>query len=185
MNRRVITTGLLAGVLCLVWTSISNGLIPIRHELGYKEVPGEAELLQILDAHLDETGLYLVPNDAPPDSLFRARYESGPIYRIHSLQAGAGGTPHVAISVLALLFAPIIPAWLLSLLCERRPVGYGRRVLLVALFGVFVALFSDLRQWGMELVPLNYALFLAASSVITWIVVGLFLAWRIVPERTV
>ena len=120
MNRHVVTTGLLAGILCLVWTAISNGLIPIRHKIGYMEARNEAELISLLDRSLDDTGLYLVPNDAPPDSLFRSRYEAGPIYRIHALQQGAGGIPHVAVSVLALLLAPIIPAWVLSLLGERR-----------------------------------------------------------------
>jgi uncharacterized membrane protein len=52
---------------------------------------------------------------------------------------------------------------------------------MVASFGVFLALWADLRLCGMELYPLNYSLFLAASSVATWVIVGLVIAWRIRP----
>ena len=51
----------------------------------------------------------------------------------------------------------------------------------VGLFGVFLALWADLRMWGMELYPLHYSLVLAASSVATWVIVGLVIAWRIKP----
>jgi len=181
VDKRAIATGFVAGLVGLACTTIFQQLIPIRDELGYKEVPNEEMVLEVLDANLRETGLYLLPGHSPPDSLFRERYEAGPIFRIHSLQSGAGGTLHVLIPVLALLIAPIIPSWCLWSLCRNGRPGFGSRVFLVALFGVFVALWTDLRMWGMELYPLNYSLFLAASSVATWVILGLVIAWRIKP----
>ena len=56
------------------------------------------------------------------------------------------------------------------------------RVVVVALFGVFAALTTDLRLWGMELYPLSYSLLLAFGSVTTWILAGLVVAWRIKPS---
>jgi hypothetical protein len=181
MDKKVIATGLIAGLVGLACTTIFQSAIPIRDELGYKDVPNEDMVLQVLDTNLRETGLYLLPGHSPPDSLFRERYEKGPLFRIHSLQSGAGGAPHVLIPVLALLIAPIIPSWYLWSLCRNGRPGFGSRVFLVALFGIFLALWADLRMWGMELYPLNYSLFLAASSVATWVIVGLVIAWRIKP----
>jgi hypothetical protein len=181
MERRVITTGLMAGLVVVGWTSVSYGLVRIRDELGYKEVSHEETVLAVLDTNLTETGLYLVPGHSPPDSLFRARYAEGPLFRVHSLRSGAGGALHVILPILALIAAPIIPTWLVWNLCQRGGPRFGVRVVIVALFGVFVALTTDLRLWGMELYPLSYTLLLAFGSVTTWILAGLVVAWRIKP----
>ena len=182
MDKKVVSTGLIAGLVSLACTTVFQQLIPIRDELGFKEVHNEEVVLQVLETNLPETGLYLLPGHSPPDSLFRERYARGPIFRIHSLRTGPGGAPHVFIPVLALLIAPVIPTWLLWSLCRNARPGFGSRVLMVALFGIFVALWTDIRLWGMEMYPLNYSLFLAASSVPTWVIVGLVVAWRIKPS---
>ena len=181
MEKRVVTTGLVAGLVVAGWTSVSYGLVRIRDELGYKEASQEATVLEVLDANLAETGLYLIPGHSPPDSLFRARYAAGPLFRVHSLRSGAGGIAHVLVPILALIVAPIIPTWLVWKVCQCGGPRFGTRVLVVALFGVFVALTSDLRLWGMELYPLNYSLLLAFGSLSTWILAGLLVAWRIRP----
>ncbi|NIM52791.1 MAG: hypothetical protein GTO22_26690 [Gemmatimonadales bacterium] len=182
MDRRVITTGLLGGLVALGWTVVAQNLIPIRNDLGYKEVSNEETVLSALDPNLTETGLYLVPGHSPPDSLFRSRYEEGPIFRIHSLRSGAGGPAHVLIPMLALLIAPVIPTWILWRLCQQERPTLRARIAVVALFGIFLALSADLRMWGMELYPLSYSLFLGLSSVAGWVIVGLLIAWRIRPK---
>lgn len=181
MDRRLITTGLLAGFVFFGWKVVSQGLLPIRDELGYKDVQNEEMVLSTLDANLPETGLYIVPGHSPPDSLFRARYSEGPIFRIHSLRRGAGGTPHFLVSILALLIAPMIPTALVWRVCRNGGVGFGARATIVALFGVFLALSADIQLWGTELYPLDYSIFLAVNSVVGWTIVGLFVAWRIRP----
>jgi len=182
MNSKVVATGLIAGLVGLACTTVLQSAIPIRDRLGYKDVPNEDVVLKVLDTNLRETGLYLLPGHSPPDPLFRQRYEEGPIFRIQSLRTGAGGAPHVFIPILALLIAPIIPSWYVWRLCRNGRPGFGSRVFQVALFGIFLVLWADLRMWGMELYPLNYSIFLAASSVATWVIVGLVIAWRIKPS---
>ena len=182
MHRRIVTAGLLAGVVGLLWTALSQSAVPVRNELGYKEVPDEEAVLQLLDRGLPETGLYLLPGHSPPDSLFRARYENGPIFRVHSLRSGAGGAPHVIVSILGFLIAPLIPAWFLWGLCRYGRPGFAARVGVVSLFGIFLALAAHLQLWGMELYPLSYSLFLAVNGLIGWTLVGIVLAWRITPD---
>ncbi len=182
MVMRVISSGLLAGILALAWTAAFQGALPQRDAWGYKDVQQEAEVLALLDRELAETGLYLVPGHSPPDSLFRARYEGGPIFRIHSLRTGAGGLPHVLVSILALLLAPLFPAWLLSRICRISEPSFVDRAGMVSLFGIVTALAAHLQLWGTELYPLNYSLFLTLNGVFMWIVLGVFLAWRITPE---
>ena len=182
MNRMVVSSGLLAGFVGVLWTALTFGLVPVRDDMGWKEVPNEGAVLEVLDANLPETGLYLVPGHSPPDSLFRARHDEGPLFRVHSLRNGTEGPIRALISVLALLLAPLIPAWFLFMLCQRGAPGFGARVGLVSLFGLFLALTGHIQLWGMELYPLLYSLFLSANGILTWVVIGLVLARRIRPE---
>ncbi len=181
MNGQLIRNGLFAGLAEVLWTLLTMGIVPLRDAMGWKEVPDEAPVLAALDAHLPETGLYLVPGHVPPDSLFRARHADGPFFRVHSLRNGIEVPIRPLVSVVALLLAPLIPAWFLLGLCRRESPTYPTRVAIVALFGLFLTLASEIQLWGMELYPLAYSLLLSANAILTWIVIGLFLAWRIRP----
>lgn len=176
-----VKAGLLGGLVGILWTILSLGLLPVRDTMGWKEVPNEAVVLGVLDASLTETGLYLVPGHSPPDSLFRSRHSDGPFFRVHSLRNGTEGPIRALVSILSLLLAPLIPAWFLSRLCQRESPSYATRVFAVTLFGIFLALTGEIQLWGMELYPLLYSLFLSANAIISWLVVGLFLGWRIRP----
>ncbi len=182
MNSRVLWIGLLGGVVAIVWTGVVGSLFPLRDRMGNMEAHNEEVVLAALDQNLTETGIYLVPGKFPHDSLFLARLAEGPIFRVHSLPEGGGGLAQFLVSDLALLLAPIIPAWLLMVLCGTGRPGYGSRVLVVALFGVFLALAAYLPMWDQELYPPSYVFLLAANAVVTWAIVGLVLAWRIAPR---
>jgi hypothetical protein len=183
MDRRVVSAGLFGGVIGILWTVLSMGLVPLRDSMGWKEVPNEETVLQALDANLTEAGLYLVPGHSPPDSLFRARHETGPFFRVHSLPNGTEGPIRPLISILSLLLAPLIPAWILVQACRHGSPSFVMRVGVVASFGVFLALAANIQLWGMELYLLTYALFLSANGILTWVVIGLVLAWRIRPRK--
>jgi hypothetical protein len=182
VSPKVVGTGLLGGIVAILWTAIVGSLLPLRDRMGNMEVPNEEAVLAALDENLTETGVYLVPGKFPHDSLFLARFDEGPIFRVHSLPEGGGGLAQFLVSDLALLLGPIIPAWFLMMLCGMGRPGYGSRVFVVALFGVFLALAAYLPLWDQELYPPSYVFLLAANAVVTWVVVGLVLAWRIKPR---
>jgi hypothetical protein len=73
MDKRVIATGLIAGLVALACTTIFHQLIPIRDQLSYKEAPNEERVLEVLDTNLPETGIYLLPGHSPPDTLSAIR----------------------------------------------------------------------------------------------------------------
>ena len=183
MNGQVIKAGLLGGLVVILCTIVGLALIPLRNAMGWKEVPNEAPVLEVLDANLPETGLYLVPGHSPPDSLFRARHDDGPFFRVHSLRQGTEGPVRALISILALLAAPLIPAWILYAICRGASPTFTARATIVASLGLFVALASDIQLWGLELYPLSYSLLYVVYSLVTWALVGLVLAWRIKPGR--
>ena len=182
MDRRVVSAGLFGGGAGILWTVLSMGLVPVRDSMGWKEVPNEEVVLQALDANLPETGLYLVPGHSPPDSLFPARHEAGPLFRVHSLPNGTEGPIRPLISILSLLLAPLVPAWILVQACRHGSPSFGMRVAVVASFGVFLALTANIQLWGMERYPLTYSLLMSVNGILTWAVIGMVLAWRIRPD---
>jgi hypothetical protein len=182
MDRRVVSAGLFGGVAGVLWTVLSMGLVPVRDSMGWKEVPNEEVVLQALDDNLTETGLYLVPGHSPPDSLFRARHDAGPLFRVHSLPDGTEGPIRPLISILSLLLAPLVPAWILVQACRHGSPSFGMRVAVVASFGVFLALTANIQLWGMELYPLTYSLLMSANGIVTWLVIGFVMAWRVRPD---
>lgn len=186
MQRRVLTAGLVAGLVMLLWTAVWYGLSSFYHDATANEIPDEDYVFNVINDRLDETGIYLYPYDVPADSAFHARFEAGPILQI-LFQSQGGAAPSETLSflsvVLAYLLAPIIPAWVLSVASPEKTAGYIQRVSIVALFGIFVAVFRDLTPVGV-LVPGEFSVVMAVHSVVGWGLVGIVLAWRMNPDRS-
>ena len=88
----------------------------------------------------------------------------------------------VSSGLLAGILAPLLPAFLLGRFCRVSEPRFVERAGLVSVFGIVTALAAHLQLWGTELYPLNYTLFLTMNGVAMWIILGLFLAWRLTPE---
>jgi hypothetical protein len=56
---------------------------------------------------------------------------------------------------------------------------YYRRVLFVTAIGVIMALADDVLQMSFGPQPRDYLRFLAINNVITWLLAGLIIGWRI------
>ena len=180
MHKTVFTSGLLGGVVMLVWTAVWFGLNPYFHDVTAGEIPDEDVVFSTIAERLEETGIYSYPYDVPADSAFHAQFEAGPILQI-LFQSEGGAAPSETISylgvVLAYLLVPIIPAWILSWLAQERRARFRQRVGVTMLFGIFVAIFRDISPTGL-LLPINFSLVMAVHSLVGWWLVGLVLAWR-------
>jgi len=73
--------------------------------------------------------------------------------------------------------APMIAAWLLSMASERILAKYSRRVLFVTGLGLFLAVFGE----AISDKPLDKILLSSINNIITWLLVGLVIAWRVNP----
>jgi hypothetical protein len=66
--------------------------------------------------------------------------------------------------------------------CRHGSPSFGMRVAVVASFGVFLALTANIQLWGMELYPLTYSLLMSVNGILTWLVIGFVMAWRVRPD---
>ena len=86
------------------------------------------------------------------------------------------------VQVAMFLIAPMIGAWMLSVSSPWMLSSYPRRVLFFAGMGLLVAFYGGITNFGIDSYPPRDALMLALLDVITWILVGLAVAWRMRPE---
>ena len=62
--------------------------------------------------------------------------------------------------------------------------NYRKKVMFFIAIGLLIALFSDLTRYGIGDYPLGDVLLLAVNHILTWTIVGLFIAWWIKPEKS-
>ena len=72
-----------------------------------------------------------------------------------------------------------LAAWMLASAGDMILSRYYRRVLFVAAIGVIMALADDVLQMSFGPQPKDYLVFLALNNVVTWLLAGLAIGWRI------
>ena len=181
MPKKVITAGLMGGVVLIVWMFVVNGLFGFKAGIDMKQMAAERQVYAMLKEQIVEPGRYV----CNPELTAERRFPEGePVFSVLH-----GGVGHEAAGVSALiglavfLLAPIIGAWLLSHASERVLSSYARKVLFFTAIGLLLAIFTDLQRFGIGGYPLSDAVLLGASNIVMWTLVGLVVAWRMKPMR--
>jgi hypothetical protein len=179
MTRRAIVSGLVGGVVLIVWTFVVNGIFRFGSSINMNRVPDERRVYEMLKETVVEPGHYVINPEVVPAEGFPA---GEPVFSLSYSGFGheaAGGLflLHLAIAFLA----TIIAASMLSAASPRILASYVRKVLFFTGIGLLFALFHDLHAHGIGGYPLRDALLLAANSVVSWTVVGAAVAGLLKP----
>lgn len=180
MLNKVLIPGLLGATVLILWTFTLNVVFGFTNRFSMRQVPNERVVYEVLKANITEPGVYLCnpaltaewryPDNAP---VFGIRYSG-----IGHESAAAGEFLDLLIS----LAAPLIATWMLSVASEKYLSSFANRVLFFTTIGLLLAVFSDLKGFGIGGQPLPHALILTAHTIITWTLVGLMVAWRMHPR---
>ncbi len=184
MDNRVFVAGLLGAVVIFVWSFLSWVVFPF-HTMTFNDIPNEDAVVTAIGDNITETGVYMYPGFANDDSSMTAKHTMGP--RIPFMVFHKEGAPEMppSIFVFGFLFnfiAATIVAWMLSRCSADKLMRYGQRVLFVTMFGVFLAIFTDLMNWNYMQYPMNFVIVNAYDNVVTWALAGTVIAWRIDPK---
>ncbi|MCP4727304.1 MAG: hypothetical protein GY863_19865 [bacterium] len=185
MDNRIFVAGFLGAVVIFVWTAISHLVLPF-HDMTVADIPNEDAVMEVLKDNIEETGVYFYPGRANADSTLAQKLAAGP--RVPFMVYREEGAPEMTPSqfVFSFLFnfiAATIVAWMLSMTSDNKLQRYGQRVLFVTFFGVFIAVFSDLMMWNWMHFPMSYVIITAYDNIITWVLAGTVIAWRIDPKN--
>jgi hypothetical protein len=149
-------------------------------------LPNEDAVVEALRGNITATGVYQFPGVPTSDAEGEAwieKYKRGPFGQLIYHADGAdpmSPQPFIGGFVLNFIIASLA-AYLLSVAVAKMA-AYSQRVIFVTLLGVFAALASHIVGWNWMYIPTSYSLVMAADLVITSLVAGLVVAWRIKPE---
>jgi len=178
--KNIIISGLLGGLVLIIWMFLVNGILGFRNQIDMKKISNESPVYEILKQNITEPGRYSCNPEINPTGMFP---EDEPVFSVMYSGMGheaAGGL--MIFGLLIYLIAPMIAAWMLSVSSEKILISYPRKVLFFTAIGLIIAIFSDLSSFGIGNYPLSDALLLAIHNVILWTLIGLVIAWRIKPD---
>ena len=183
MRKDVLVAGLLGGVVMFVWMFVSNAMIPLKSNMVHKIPPNQLEIHKVLKESIKETGTYSCPYLSQEEEGLLPDYRSQPVYSI-TYSGSTHGDPSsipMLVPIVIMFVVPLIAAWMLSVTNEGILTRYSRRLLFVACIGLMISLADDVLQMSFGPQPKDYLVFLAVNNVITWVLVGSVVAWRIRP----
>lgn len=175
MVRRVILSGVLGGIVMMLWAFVVNAGFGLGPRMQMKRVSEEARLYEVLKETVTEPGGYVV-NPAPtPEGRFPA---GEPVFAVRYGALGHEAAGWTMLWQLALwMAAAAIAAWLSSRV-------HGRLGFFVAL-GLLFAVFSELPRLDVGGYPLGSVLLLAGNTLVAWTLAGLVISRLMRPARTV
>ncbi len=183
MSKKVIVSGLLGGLVLIIWTFFVNGIFGFKSRMDMKQIPNERQVYEILKENIVEPGKYICNPELTSEERFP---DEEPVFSVLYGGVGHGSAGRFMLVGLAVFFiAPIIGAWMLSQTSRRVMSSYPRKVLFFAVLGLLFAIFTNLANYGIGNYPLSDTLILAIHNIVVWTIVGLVVAWRMKPEEDV
>jgi hypothetical protein len=185
VTKRIILAGLLGTTVMVIWAFLSFAVLRIGGQT-IKPVPDQAELHAALKSRITQPGTYACLYVSSEREMAQfPNYLNEPVYAItykgytHSTVPGFRN-----LGVLSILFAPVLAAWLLTKASESVLKRYATRVLFVMMLGLFVAMAGDWPRAVADEQQASRLLLTTANTIVTWLLAGLAIAWRIRPEKS-
>ena len=183
--KRIAIAAIAGGVIVFVWSAIAHMLLPIG-EMGISTLTNEGPFIAALQGAKD--GLYFFPGmdmsrkPTPEEQkAWEAKVAAGPTGILVYHEKGEAMSPRQLGSELVTnVLAALIAAWIASLLAA----AYGRRVLAIALLGLFGWVSLSLSYWIWYGFPTSFILGEGITEVVGWFLAGLAIA-KIVPRAIV
>jgi hypothetical protein len=182
--KRIAIAAIAGGVIVFIWGAISHMLLPFG-SMGFSTLPNEDAVTAALKSSIPDEGLYIFPGidmsgDATEEeqAAWAARLRSGP--RGLLVYHPQGSEPMSPRQLLSELLANVLAAAVAAFLVSLMAAAYGRRVLAVALLGLFGWLSLEVSFWIWYGFPGSFIAAEAVTEVVGWFLAGLAIA-RIVP----
>ncbi|HMB55803.1 MAG TPA: hypothetical protein VKM35_01205 [Arenimonas sp.] len=180
---RVLIAGLLGGIVFFMWGAVAHMVLPIG-QMGMKEPTDQKATLAAIAPSTSGAGVYMYPslppekmNDKAAVAAFAAENKGSPfafvIYAPEGNSATADMSPNLIKQIAGDTFSALIVAFVLTL----AAFGFGKRVLIAAVLGLFSWLTVSVPYWNWYLFPLDFTLGNLLEQVVGWAISGVVMAW--------
>lgn len=191
MLGRALLAALAGAIVLFIWGAVYWTVLPFGNQV-MGGAANEAALVTALEESLPGSGVYVVPwleeaeRGEPGEAAFQSweqHHRRGPIVQIFYR---AEGTEPMAPSVFAAGFVNMFTSSLLAVgvLALGLPLwpGYGQRVLVIFLLGLFAAVTAELSAPIWLYHPWDYAAFQSLHHLTGWLLAGLTMAGIFKPK---
>jgi hypothetical protein len=160
---KIITAGLVGGIILWVWGFIAWVVLPL-HQTTLRPIPQEAEVVNSLRGSLPEAGAYQFPAMPREDERVAQEAQDAAMDRL----------------IIFILAAGIV-AWFLSRSTAAAE-GFISRVVYCGMIGVLIAIGTHLSSWNWMGLPGDWTTAQMIDSVVGWLLAGAGIASIIKPK---
>ncbi|CAN5581993.1 hypothetical protein BH23PSE2_BH23PSE2_09780 [soil metagenome] len=180
---RLGVAALLGGLVVFAWGFVSHMVLPVG-EMGHGQAGNEDVVLSALQEGLPaREGVYFVPglapeqyNDEAAAAAYSAKAVANPNAVIFYQPVGRDGmdmTPQLVNEWITNTLSALLVAWVLAL----GAFGFGKRVAIATVMGLFAWLAVSVPYWNWYRFPLDFTLGSLITHVVGWFMAGLVMAW--------
>lgn len=181
---RLVIAAIVGGIVMFVWGAVAHMLLPIG-EMGMKVASGQETAIAAVQASATQgAGIYMLPGMAPEQwadekamTAFQEQYKASPyafvVYRPEGNPAIASMVPNLVKQFVSDLVAAFFAAWVLAL----GAFGFGKRVLIAGVLGLFAWVTISVPYWNWYLFPIDFTIGTLLEQVIGWLLAGAGIAW--------
>lgn len=184
---RVLTAGILGGIMMFLWGYVSHVLLPLGH-MGIQSLPSEETVLTAMRSAIQEPGLYFFPGmdmskEPSPEEqrAWEEKYKAGPIGIL--VYRPQGEQPLALKQLLTELGSNILAALVAAFLLTLTQAPFAKRVVLVTLVGAFAWLSISVSQWNWYGFPTSFTTAEGIDQVVGAFLTGLVLAAIVKPSK--
>lgn len=179
---RLLLAAFLGGLVLFFWGFVANMLLPLGM-VGYEYPVAEDPVLATLQTNLPREGVYIVPGltqeqyaDPAAAEAYSKKSAASPYAFIVYQPQGENGLDMVdelASQLASTVLASGLLAWVLSL----APWGFGKRVMVSTVLGVFAWVAVAVPLWTWYRFPADYIGGMLAQQFVGWLLAGIAIAW--------
>ncbi len=181
---RLLIAAIVGGIVMFVWQAVAHMTLPIG-EMGVKTATAQETAIASLQASAaDGAGVYMLPGMSPEQwaderarTAFQEQHKSSPyafvVYRPEGNPALVDMVPNLVKQFVSDVVAAFVAAWVLAL----GAFGFGKRVLIAGVLGLFAWLTLSVPYWNWYLFPVDFTLGALLEQVIGWLLAGIGIAW--------
>lgn len=183
--KRVFLAAVLAGIAVFLWGAISHMLLPVGMMGVGHTGPADQEILAVMEKHLDEPAVYMMP-DYPEDrtlseaeqALLMKRYMDGPTAFL--VFQPAGTNPWDPMYFVWEILAGILGALLAAFVVYKSgATHFWCKVGTVTFMGIFAWITISVPYWNWYRFPTGFTVGQGIDEIMGWFIGGMVIAWLV------
>lgn len=179
---RIVLAAFLGGLVLFFWGFVANMLLPLGMA-GYEYPVAEDPVLATLQTNLPREGVYMVPGiteeqyaDPAAAEAFAKKSAASP-YAFIVYQPQGENALDMVDELAKQLGSSVLAAGLLAWVLSLAPWGFGKRVMVSTVLGVFAWVAVSVPMWTWYRFPSDYIGGVLVQQVVGWLLAGIAIAW--------